>query len=82
MRVNAREMYHISRLREDAHAQWDIRNVSSAMSALAKKAMPLVFGLAGGKDRYNETYKNIFGVPPKVTQAELPGARTLKQPSK
>lgn len=78
MRVNAREMYHIARLREDAHAQWDIRNVSSGMSALAKKAMPLVFGLVGGKDRYNETYRKVFGVLPKVTQAELPGARTLK----
>ncbi len=78
MRVNAREMYAISRLREDAHAQWDIRNVAGAMSAQAKKAMPNVFGLIGGKDRYAEIYENVFGQPPKVVTAELPGARKIK----
>jgi len=79
MRVNGRELYHISRLREDAHAQWDIRNVSGAMAARARKAMPLVFALACGKDKYNETYKKIFGKLPKVVQAELPGARKIKK---
>ncbi|HBU70203.1 MAG TPA: thymidylate synthase (FAD) [Elusimicrobia bacterium] len=77
MRVNAREMYSISRLREDAHAQWDIRNVSGAMAALAKKAMPRVFGLIGGKDQYGKIYSSVFGRPPKVVAAELPGARKI-----
>jgi thymidylate synthase ThyX len=65
--VNARELYHISRLREDAHAQWDIMEVSAEMSKLAKKEMPLTFMLIGGKDRYPELYKKVYGVPPKLT---------------
>jgi flavin-dependent thymidylate synthase len=78
IRVNARELYHISRLREDAHAQWDIRNISGEMSRQAKEVMPLVFGLVGGKDRFPEIYKNIFGSLPEVLQAVLPGARAIK----
>ncbi len=78
IRANAREMYHISRLREDAHAQWDIQNVSRDMSRLAKQAMPLTFGLLGGKDRYNEVYESVFGHLPKVAEVALPGARSIK----
>ncbi|NQT32354.1 MAG: FAD-dependent thymidylate synthase, partial [Candidatus Omnitrophica bacterium] len=78
IRLNAREMYHISRLREDAHAQWDIQNISRAMSDGAKKVMPLTFGLIGGKDRYNEIYQNIYGGLPKITEAVLPGAKSIK----
>ncbi len=78
MRLNARELYHVSRLREDAHAQWDIQNVSRSMIDQAKKIMPLTFALAGGKDRYNDIYQNIFGTLPRVTQVELPRARTIK----
>jgi len=64
--VNARELYHISRMREDEHAQWDIRDVSAKMSELAKKEMPLTFMLIGGKDRYPDLYKKVYGVPPKL----------------
>ncbi len=78
MRLNARELYHISRLREDVHAQWDIQNISCAMSKQAKQVMPLTFALIGGKDKYNEIYKNIFGQLPKVTKATLPGVRNIK----
>ena len=77
IRVNARELYHISRLREDAHAQWDIRNLSLAMTKEAKKVMPLIFGLIGGKDKYNELYQNLYGKFPKVTKAALPKAKKL-----
>ncbi|MBU1122241.1 MAG: FAD-dependent thymidylate synthase [Candidatus Omnitrophota bacterium] len=78
IRLNARELYHISRLREDAHAQWDISNISRAMVEEAKQVMPLTFALIGGKDKYNEIYKSIYGQPPKVTEAVLPGARNIK----
>ncbi|MEI8350226.1 MAG: FAD-dependent thymidylate synthase [Candidatus Omnitrophota bacterium] len=78
MRINARELYHISRLREDSHAQWDIRAVSKAMSLQAKTVMPYTFALAAGKDAYNEAYKNLFGTLPKITQAVLPSARKIK----
>jgi flavin-dependent thymidylate synthase len=66
LKVSARELYHISRLREDATAQWDIRELSAKMSALAKKAMPLACLLLGGKDKYPNIYKKAFGRSPKM----------------
>jgi len=77
MCLNARELYHISRLREDKHAQWDIQNVARRMREQAQAVMPLVMGLACGKDRYNQMYKKIYGRLPKVVAAELPGARKI-----
>nr|CAX69006.1 FAD-dependent thymidylate synthase [uncultured bacterium] len=76
--LNVRELYHISRLRQDAHAQWDIRNVSRAMTEEAKKVMPMALELAGGKDEYSELYARVFGAPPAVTQAVLPQARKIR----
>ncbi|HEB36765.1 MAG TPA: hypothetical protein ENI18_13150, partial [Candidatus Aminicenantes bacterium] len=70
LKVNARELYHISRLREDATAQWDIRRTAGAMSRLAKKVMPLTCLLMGGKDSYSKIYKDIFGKPPKLSPPE------------
>ncbi len=64
-KVNLRELYHISRLREDRSAQWDIRQVVGRMVELAKKAMPLACSLIGGKDAFPERYKGIFGKLPK-----------------
>ena len=71
LRVNLRELYHISRLREDAAAQWEIREVAADMSRLAKKAMPLSGLLLGGKDAYPELYARVFGVPPKAVPPKL-----------
>jgi thymidylate synthase ThyX len=39
-------------LREDAHAQWDIREVSGDMLALAREKAPHTLMLAWGKDRF------------------------------
>ncbi len=78
IRLNARELYHMSRLREDKHAQWDIGNVTRAMSERGKKVMPLVFALIGPKDSYNDVYQSVFGRLPKVTETVLPGARKIK----
>ncbi len=78
IRVNARELYHISRLREDLHAQWDIRNISASMSQQAKKVMPLTFSLIGAKDKFNEIYKKVYGKLPKITEAALPGTKKIK----
>jgi len=71
LKVNARELYHISRLREDATAQWDIRNAVAEMSRLAREVMPLTCLLVGGKDSYPELYQNVFGKPPKLFPPEL-----------
>ena len=59
-KLNARELYHLSRLREDAHAQWDIRQVSQRMLELAREKMPLTLLLAAGKDRFEERRRALF----------------------
>jgi flavin-dependent thymidylate synthase len=71
VKMNARELYHISRLREDASAQWEIRKVTAGMSRLAKKAMPLTCLMLGGKDVYPEIYATIFGRPPKMEPPKI-----------
>lgn len=65
LKVNARELYHISRLREDASAQWEIRYIAKKMSELASEVMPLTCLLLGGKDAYPSLYKRLFGRAPK-----------------
>ncbi|MBN2057430.1 MAG: FAD-dependent thymidylate synthase [Candidatus Saganbacteria bacterium] len=66
IKVNARELYHVSRLREDKHAQWDIQRIAAGMSAAARKVMPLTMLFIGGKDIYPEVYERQFGQRPKV----------------
>lgn len=61
IRANARELHHISRLREDAHAQWDIRKVSGDMLALAREKCPLGLMLAWGKDRFPGKKGELMG---------------------
>ena len=58
--VNPRELYHISRLREDKHAQWDIRDTAHNMLQLAKQQAPLTFMLACGKDKFEEVRKEVY----------------------
>ncbi len=65
LKVNARELYHVSRLRQDPTAQWDIRQTVGRMAELARKVMPLSFLLLGGKEDYPELYKDVFGKDPK-----------------
>ena len=50
--ANPRELYHFSRLREDEHAQWDIKDTAKRLMKLAKKVAPLSFMLSGGKDTF------------------------------
>ncbi|HDT13668.1 MAG TPA: FAD-dependent thymidylate synthase [Candidatus Aminicenantes bacterium] len=67
LKVNVRELYHISRLRQDATAQWEIRGITGEMARLAAKAMPLSCLLLGGKDAFPEVYAGVFGRPPRMT---------------
>ncbi len=60
MKMNARELYHIARLRADRHAQWDIRRLTEKMLSLARETMPLTFMMAGGKDRFTEIHRAAF----------------------
>ncbi len=75
--MNAREFYHFSRLRSDAHSQWEIQDISNQMVNLARMAMPLTLMLTGGKDSYPEMYSKMFGHPPKVSTTELPKEKTI-----
>jgi flavin-dependent thymidylate synthase len=70
LKVNLRELYHISRLREDPTAQWEIRALAGRMSELAGEAMPLATILLGGKDRYPALYEKLFGRPPQFSPPE------------
>jgi len=57
IKMNARELIHLSRLREDIHAQWDIRELSSKMIRLARKKIPGCMILACGKHLFSD-YKS------------------------
>lgn len=50
--VNLRELHHISRLRMDSHAQWDIREITTEMVEQVKKVAPLTGALLCGKDSF------------------------------
>ena len=58
--VNLREIYHISRLREDMHAQWEIRDKANKMCELAKRVAPITTILLGGKDKFDEIKKEAY----------------------
>ena len=60
MKLNARELYHLSRLRADAHAQWDIRDLSEKMLKQAFQVMPLTLMMACGKDSFPALQKKVF----------------------
>jgi len=64
MKMNLREMYHFVRLRDDAHAQWDIRNLAHRLSEKIKTLMPLTAMMLCGKSGFVEEYKKIFNAPP------------------
>ncbi|MDP8322845.1 MAG: FAD-dependent thymidylate synthase [Candidatus Stygibacter australis] len=58
-KANLRELYHFSRLRSDAHAQWEIREVSQQIDAIIQEKLPYAGALIMGKDEY--TGKTRFG---------------------
>jgi len=60
MKFNARELYHLARMRADAHAQWDIHDLTEKILQKAKKAMPFTLMMACGKDNFPELFKANF----------------------
>lgn len=60
LQMNAREIYHFSRLRQDRHAQWDIRQIADRMLNLAREVLPLTLELACGKDAFSEKYQQVM----------------------
>jgi thymidylate synthase ThyX len=59
-RINLRELYHFSRLREDRHAQWDIRRTAHKMVDLIKRDFPLCASMLGGKDEFLNIYSKFL----------------------
>lgn len=49
VKINGRELYHLSRIREDSHAQWDIRQTAHEMLYSVRQIAPLTNMLSGGK---------------------------------
>jgi len=58
--MNAREIYHFARLRDDEHAQWDIRHIAEQILIHVKQVAPLTFLLACGKDKFDRVYREVF----------------------
>jgi thymidylate synthase ThyX len=52
--MNGREFHHFCRLRDDAHAQWDIRGLAGQMLSLATGRAPQTLSMACGKSRWGE----------------------------
>jgi flavin-dependent thymidylate synthase len=69
--ANLRELYHLIRLREDHHAQWDIRALAGEIRRAAEQEMPLGCLLLCGKDGYAERFERVFGRPPSIDPAAL-----------
>jgi thymidylate synthase ThyX len=69
LQLSARELYHFCRLRQDQHAQWDIRQVADRLLALARVHLPLTLALACGKDRFAQTRETVFGYCPPVSDS-------------
>jgi len=61
LKINAREMIHLSRLREDEHAQWDIRHLTQEMVRLSRNLMPGCMLPACGKHMYG-SYRKTLGL--------------------
>lgn len=61
--MNGREFHHFCRLRDDAHAQWDIRGLAGEMLALASGRAPQTLAMACGKSRWSEVRARVSGIP-------------------
>ncbi len=59
--MNLREIYHFSRLREDIHAQWAIRDIARDVSALVRGVAPASACLLCGKDAFAQRAQELEG---------------------
>lgn len=59
-KCNMRELCHFSRLRQDAHAQWDIRELAQNIIEKVKQVAPLTSVLICGKDTFPEANTTLL----------------------
>ncbi len=67
MSMNLRQIYHFIRLRDDEHAQWDIRELASSLLNKIRTVMPLASTLLCGKSDYVQLFENIYNKKPNLT---------------
>jgi flavin-dependent thymidylate synthase len=60
IKCNFRELTHITRLRSDPHAQWDIRGISDRMLKCVEEKFPFLSNLLGGKADFEDKINNIL----------------------
>jgi len=58
--ANARELYHVARLRCDIHAQWEIRMLAEQMLGFARREWPNLMALAVGAHEFEKMYRRRF----------------------
>lgn len=58
--TNIRQLYHLSRTREDENAQWEIRETVKSMTKLAKKVSEYSTILLGGKHEFEKIKKEVY----------------------
>jgi flavin-dependent thymidylate synthase len=59
-KLNLRELCNFSRLREDIHAQWEIRELAHNIVFECKKVAPLTTMLVCGKDEFEKVYEKVY----------------------
>ena len=52
LRLDARELIELSRLRNDHHAQWEIRDLSIELVERVRAVHPLIARACGGRDAF------------------------------
>lgn len=55
LKCNFRELVHMARLRCDAHAQWDIRNICEKIVRIVKLEHPFLGRILCGKDSFGDS---------------------------
>ncbi len=59
-KCNMRELCHFARLRHDAHAQWDIRELAHNIIEKVKEVAPITSVLICGKDMFPDVNNALF----------------------
>jgi len=66
MKMNLRELYHFIRLRDDEHAQWEIRQMAGDILERVKPLMPYSTMLLCGKSNFVDLFEKTFQKKPNV----------------
>ena len=65
-KMNLREVYHFIRLRDDEHAQWEIRDLAAKLLREIKKIMPYSAMLLCGKSGFAKEFEKLYNKKPNI----------------